>query len=208
MSTSRIEKGFRSFLANVSASRAIRRTVRIVVGAAVLIWLGLQLSHIGWADVWEARPRSPWFYVLWVCLYFQLPLAEMLIYRMIWGLPARDLAAPLLRKRALNQDVFSYSGEVYFFSWLRRHVSGSGRQILGALKDNAIASALASWASTTIFVTGFILAGQVPFVDVLGKRELVVIGVAAILVTVLLAVGIRLRRKILTVPTSTAATAS
>lgn len=186
-------------------SRRTRLWARAIFVILVGLWLVFQLSHIGWAEVWAERPRTPWFYIIWVGLYFQLPLAESLVYRMIFRLPFREVAPPLLRKRALNQDVVSYSGEFYFFLWLRDRLAAPGRRILGAMKDNAIASVLASWTSTTLFVGGFLLAGLIAPLSFVTERQLLVIAIGAAIVMSLILIGVRFRRRLLTLPTRTAA---
>lgn len=185
--------------------RRVRLWLRAAFGITVAAWLVFQLSHIGWMDVWAERPRTPWFYLIWIALYFQLPLAESLVYRIVFRLPFRDVAPPLLRKRALNQDVVSYSGEFYFFLWLRDRLALPARRILGAMKDNAIASVLASWTSTTLFVGGFLLTGLIAPLSFVTERQLLVIAIAATGVLILVAIGIRFRRRLLTLPTRVAA---
>jgi hypothetical protein len=120
------------------------KAVRAVFVVGVIGWLAYQLAGIGWKEVWSARPRTPWFYVLWAALYFQLPFVESAIYSVVWNVPARHVLAPLFRKRALNQDVASYSGEAFFFAWARNRLDLPDRLIAGTLKDNAIVSSLGS----------------------------------------------------------------
>lgn len=86
------------------------RGARAAFVIGVVGWIVYRLSHIGWHAVWEARPWSPWFYLIWLASYLQLAVVEALIYRAIWTVPLGESLLPLLRKRTLNQDVLSGLG--------------------------------------------------------------------------------------------------
>jgi hypothetical protein len=166
----------------------------------VLAWLAYKFSGIGWVEVWESRPRTIWFYLCWFGLYIQLPVVEALVYRVLWNLPVRESLVPLLHKRTLNQDVVAGSGEAFFFLWARPRVGMSTGQIAGTLKDAVIASSFAYWSSIGIFVLlarRFVLSA---LYTVSGPQ---VVAVGAALFFVLLILGIKLRRKILTLSPST-----
>lgn len=176
------------------------KALRLVFILGVVVWLAYQLSDIGWRDVWASRPTTPWFYVTWLGLYLQLPLIEALIYRALWGLPVREGLPPILRKRALNQDVVSYSGEAYFFVWAQQRLSLSGREIGGALKDNAIASSLATWASAVLLIGAFLFAGQIVLTDLIGNQNPLYIATGVALAAVLIGLGAAFRRTLFTLP--------
>lgn len=171
--------------------------------AGVVAWLAYQLSDIGWAEVWRSRPRTPWFYVLWALLYFQLPFVEAFIYRTVWGVPVRDGLAPLFRKRALNHDVASYSGEAFFFAWARKRLPLSDGMIAGTLKDNAIASSLGSWTAVLTLIVTFLLSGHITTGDLLGDAELLYVAFGVTGAAVLIGLGVYFRRTLLTLPART-----
>lgn len=180
-----------------------RRALRVLRAAfvvGVVAWLAYQLTGIGWAEVWAARPRTPWFYVIWLVLYLQLPVVEGFIYRAVWGLPLRDGLPPILRKRALNQDVVSYSGEAYFFVWARQRLGLPDRMIAGTLKDNAIASSLGSWAAAILLISVFLATGQIVLVDLIGEPDVLYVALAVAVVAALAVVGVRFRKTIFTLP--------
>ena len=180
------------------AGRRVLKGVRALFFVGVVSWLVYRLSGIGWADVWEARPRTPWFYLLWLAIYFQLPLVEGFIYRSVWKLPLRESLPPILRKRALNQDVVSYSGEAYFFVWARQRLGLSDREVAGTLKDNAIASSLASWTAAVLLIGVFLYTGQIVLADLIGDQDPLYVTAGVLLAAVVVALGLQFRRTIFT----------
>ncbi len=175
-----------------------RRWIRLGRAAsllAVLVWLAYKVSGIGWQAVWISRPRTPWFYVVWLGLYLQLPLVEALVFRVLWRVPVGRSLLSLVHKRTLNQDVVSGLGEAFFFIWTRRHVGLPARLIVGVLKDNLIASSLASWVSLTVLV--LCAAPMLLSAVMADTHPLFVIG-AALLAVLLVVLGVRFRRTILT----------
>lgn len=178
--------------------RAVLRVGRWALVLGVLGWLGFQLSSIGWGEVWASRPRTPWFYVIWLGLYLQLPLIEAVIYRVVWGVPMRAVLPPILRKRALNQDLVSYSGEAYFFSWARRHLDHPDRLLFGTLKDNAIASALATWTAAILLLCVFLATDQIVLTDLIGDASLAYVTAGVVLAAGVVGLGIWFRGTLLT----------
>jgi hypothetical protein len=68
-----------------------------------------------------------------------LPVSEWLIYRHLWSLPLSGLI-PLLRKRISNGILLSYSGEFYFYVWVRRRTRLTVAAF-GVIKDVSVLSA-------------------------------------------------------------------
>jgi hypothetical protein len=181
-----------------------RRWVKVVRGSFVIgivAWLAYSLSSIGWGDVWAARPRTPWFYVIWLALFVQLPLIESLIYGTMWGVSPRASLSPLARKRVLNQDVVSYAGEAYFFAWARQRLDLPDGFLLGTLKDNAVASSLASWVAALLLVGGCLLTGQIVLADLVGQYDPVQVAAGVGLVVGLATLALLFRRMLFTLPT-------
>lgn len=161
--------------------------------AGILAFLGVQLTSIGWGEVWKSLPRTPWFYVLWAAIYLQLPVVETLIYRTLWGLPLRHGLPVLLRKRVLNTDVVGYSGDVYLYAWAQQVASVPKNRVLGAVKDNAIASSLGSTLASILMLAGFLFAGQIALVDLVDNQDPVyaIGGIVLVVVVVVLLVVFR-----------------
>jgi len=190
MSWSSLRDRVRAF-ADTERGALILKGLRWTFIAGILAFLGVQLTSIGWGDVWQSLPRTPWFYVLWAAIYLQLPVVETLIYRVLWGLPLRHGLPVLLRKRVLNTDVVGYSGDVYLYAWAQQVASVPKNRVLGAVKDNAIASSLGSTLASILMLAGFLFAGQIAVVDLVDNQDPVyAVGgiVLVVVVVVLLAV--------------------
>jgi len=162
-----------------------------------------QLSGIGWQEVWISRPRTPWFYIIWALLYSQLIFVELAIYGRLWHVRLRDLWPVLFRKKVLNTDIVSYAGEAYFFLWAQKRVPHPTRQILGTIKDNAIASMLGSWSAALLLLGGFLYGGQITLLDIIGETTPFYIIGAVPLAAIGLSLLARFRRTIFTLPTRT-----
>lgn len=111
-----------------------------------------QLLGSGLQGLHAAMPASPWYFVTFALLYATPPLADYVIFRRLWALPAAGLAA-LTVKRIANEVLFGYAGEAYFFAWAKAHARGAvpfGATPFGAVKDVAILSAMAGNAVTLV----------------------------------------------------------
>jgi hypothetical protein len=83
-------------------------------------------------------PAAAW--PLFAATYLAQPLADWVIFHRLWKLRLGGLAETL-RKTVLNEIVFGYSGEAWFYLWARRHRDLSDAPF-GAIKDVNILSAL------------------------------------------------------------------
>jgi hypothetical protein len=166
----------------------------------VVGWIAYRLSRIGWPAVWEARPWSPWFYVIWLASYLQLAVVEALIYRAIWTVPLGESLLPLLRKRTLNQDVLNGLGEAYLFFWARRRLPITDSEIVGTIKDNLISASLGAWMSLGVLI---LVAKPMPLTRVLVDRGQVAVAAAASVLVALAALAVRFRRTVFTLPLRT-----
>jgi hypothetical protein len=105
--------------------------------------LAVVFHHVRRADLAsELRrlPLHPVFWALFLLSYCSTPLAEWLIYRRLWLIPANGFLA-LLRKQISNELLFDYLGEIHFYAWARQRV-GMTNAPFGAIKDIAIVSAI------------------------------------------------------------------
>jgi hypothetical protein len=80
--------------------------------------LAYELLGKGLAGLTAAVPASPLFYVSFALFYMALPVGDYLIFRRLWGIPLTGLVA-LTKKRIANDVLVNYSGEAYFYSWVR-----------------------------------------------------------------------------------------
>lgn len=131
--------------------RALRRA-QYALMAGVVVYLVYRLSLVGWREVIDNLPSSPWFYALFAMRYFAMPLLEIPAYELVWGRPLWRYVTAFVRKRVYNFAVMGYSGEAFFTLWARRRLALSDQRILAGVKDNNILSALASNAATVMLI--------------------------------------------------------
>ena len=112
---------------------------------AAVIW---RLQQLDLGGIWAHLPTSPGFWLLFPFYYFSLSIADWVIFRKLWRIPAAGIAA-LLRKRLSNDLLIGYSGELYFYTWARRRADLSAAPF-GAIKDVAILSAIVGNVVTLI----------------------------------------------------------
>jgi hypothetical protein len=113
-----------------------------ILSGAFLVAIVLQLGQIDAQQLQDALPQNLWFLPVLLALYFALPVADWIIFRRLWALPASGFFI-LLAKRIGNEVLISYSGEVYFYLWARKR-SDLTAAPFGAIKDVNILSALAA----------------------------------------------------------------
>lgn len=107
---------------------------------AILIAVIIELRSVDFSEVWALLPTQPLFWVVFAASYFASPLADLLIYRRLWQMPASGFGA-LLRKLIGNELLFGYVGELYLYTWARRRTAMTSAPF-GAIKDSAILSAM------------------------------------------------------------------
>ncbi len=120
------------------------------ISAALLITVVLRLQNFGFAASIAALPKSFGFWLAFAAYYLSLPFSEWLIFRRLWRLPAKGIAA-LLRKLVSNEILLGYSGEAYFYAWARQHAKLVATPF-GAIKDVSILSALAGNLITIVML--------------------------------------------------------
>lgn len=165
------------------------------VTAAVIAYLAYQMTHIGWGRIWAALPTTPWFYVLFLALYFLLPIFQSIGYSIIWQRPFRRLFPPLLKSGVYNKEVLNYSGEMYLFSWARAHLNLTDGEIAHHIKDNTIVSSVASTSNAVVLLGIFLTTGMVTF-PMLSDRTWVYMVAGVVGIIAILAVGIRFWRSV------------
>ncbi len=124
----------------------------------VIVYLVYRLGQLGWGDLLEALPTSPWFYLLFLVIYLVQPLAELITYRQIWPVPSWAGLRALIRKRVFNEEMAGYSGEVYFFWWLYKKLGVAQAEAFRAVRDVNILSSVASMTTAAALLA--ILGGS------------------------------------------------
>ena len=140
------------------------KALQFLVMAAVVLFLASKLTAVGWHDVWASLPTTPWFYLIFIVMFFAFPVAELMIYRLMWGVDFKGQFGMFVRKRVYNYAVLSYSGEAYMAFWARRRLDLRDRVIFSTIKDSNILSGLASNSFTVIMLAIFFLTGQLSII--------------------------------------------
>lgn len=173
--------------------RRLLRIGRAVLTVGILGYLVYELSGLDITEVARGLPRTAWFYLLLVLLYFLLPTVQLLAYRMVWPFEIRSAISAFIKKRILNKDVLGYSGEVYLFTWARNHVALPARSLGETVRDMNIVSAVASTFMAVVLLTIFIFKGQINISSLLGEAQTIALagGLAFTLIFVLVVLRLR-----------------
>lgn len=142
---------FRRAIEDLRIRRALH-VLRWTVPIGVVGYLAYTLTHLGWAHVWEARPRMISFYAILALQFFLLPVADFLIYRNLLGAGKKLPLTPFLRKQYLNKVMLDYSGEAYWYFWAKRNLHLEKGVLLHAVKDSNILSAGAGLTMVWVMV--------------------------------------------------------
>ncbi len=154
---------FKSLLESMRDNRLVHQFAK---GAQALLILGVfyyltvKVAAIGWQDVMDALPTSPWFYIFVIAMYFAYPVGEWLVYRLLWGEVAHKRFDVFVRMRIYNAAVMSYTGEAYLGIWAHKQIGGRKRDIAGKIKDSQILSALSSNSLTIVLLAMLFASGR------------------------------------------------
>lgn len=99
-----------------------------------------QLRTMDYRALLHLIPGSPVFWIAFTLFYLAGPLSEQIIFGRLWKLSWKAFPA-LLRKQVSNEILVSYLGELYFYTWAKRHTQITTAPF-GAIKDVAILSAM------------------------------------------------------------------
>jgi hypothetical protein len=134
--------------ADLRAPRTLSMLAGVAASAALLAAIAYQLRDATPAAA-ELMTRLPWTAItVFAVLYLVQPLADLVIYRRLWGLPLSSLWA-LMRKTSINEAVLGYAGEAYLYFWARRRAVLANPP-LATIKDVNILSAIIGFAFTLI----------------------------------------------------------
>jgi hypothetical protein len=133
--------------------------LRLVLTATALWFVGDRLAHIGTQSIITALPASWLYYGLLILSYFAGPLFDWAVYRRFWPLSRADVVL-FLRKRALNEGVVDYAGEVDFYIHMRGHPRAAS-----LIKDVNLLSGFVSNGATVLLLIGLAAGGRLDFLD-------------------------------------------
>lgn len=184
----------------------MQKIVRRVVILAIVGVIVYQLSRIGWSEVLRNLPTNPLFYILFVVIFLVNPVGEIFIYRQIWPIRRWEMFKTFLTKRVYNEEVMGYSGEVFLFSWARKHLDRGDREILKNIRDNNILSAVSSYLVAFILAGLLVFFGVIDLESLLGDVSLAYVIGGALIILVLVIVVVQFRRYVFALPFSKAIT--
>lgn len=179
-----------------AVGRIMIRIFRLVILGAILLWLGYNLYEVGWQAVWNHLPTHPLFYLLFLLMYISAPVADIMIYRYTWRFDIWKNLFAFVKKRVLNTDVVGYSGELYFFTWARRHIGLDDLRIGEIIRDYNILSALASNSRAVVFLLIFSYWAWDPIVELVGVVDPVYVVLGGVVVLILAPIAVRFRKYI------------
>ncbi len=180
--------------------KLILRILQFGAVAAVLYYMLQKLGKIGWAEVSQSLPETPWFYIMFLAMYFALPIGEWLVYQIIWGERVKSRFDVFLRARIYNLAIVSYAGEAYLALWAHQNLAHKGRLAISAVKDSNILSALASNSFTVILIAAFFLTGQLEVLTDADPDYGYYIGLSVVVGLFLVPIVLRYHAKILGLP--------
>lgn len=143
----------------------VKKWLRILLQIGIFGTLIYQLADIGFKDILQSLPLNPFFYLIFLVIYFSLPISEIFIYKLKWPLTWRSAFPVFIQKKVLNTDVVGYSGEFFLFHWARNTLGINGKDAAKYVKDNNILSSVASTFITIILVYYFVMSGYISITD-------------------------------------------
>lgn len=93
-----------------------KRIGSLALSAIIIVILVRSIAEIGWDEVVASLPASPLFWAIYLASYLILPVFDFIIYRRWWDFGWKAIAV-FLKKRVMNEALFSYSGETYVMAW-------------------------------------------------------------------------------------------
>jgi hypothetical protein len=194
-----IKKSWQSFSRSETGKRTIRGVGHLLT-FGFIAYLVLQVREMGFTEVWRSLPDTPWFYIIFLGIYFNLTAFETVIYGKMWNQPLWMSIPVLIKKRVYSKDVLGYSGEAYLYLWARKRVELSDRQILHSLKDNVIVSSVATTVVAVGVIALLLVTGQIPLPEPMIRHTAVCVAATVAGGGILGALGVAFRRNILHLP--------
>jgi len=184
--------------------KRILRILRVCILILILTYLGNKLLQLGWKPIWDNLPIQISFYLLFLLLYFSIPVTELFLYRLFWKYNLIKSFPAFLKKRIFNTDVLGYSGEVYFFKWARENINETDIQLAETIRDNNIISSVASTTITITLLVIFIHNGNTTFMDYIGRLDNRYFLLAILIVIILVPLILHFRKYLFSMPVNKA----
>lgn len=177
--------------------RIIADSLRATIVLAIVVFLVVRISQLGWRAVLDGLPRTPWFYLIFLIMYFTLPVTEAVAYGLIWRRSPWQLLPATLRKRVYNRDVAGLTGEISLYFWARRAVDGASSRVFHGLKDNTIVASLTSVGFATAVLVVLLASGAIALPPRIAGHQLELSVGILLMGGALVALAVRYRRTIL-----------
>lgn len=139
----------------------VRRVFRWGIPLTMLGFLAYALGTLGWGKIIQDRPGSLYFYLIVLVPYFVQPIADLFLYRHLFKIGSQLPLLVMLRKRYMNNLMFEYSGEMYFFLWARKNLPLPKGRLMHAVKDSNVLSASAALAVVLAMLVAMVTSGAV-----------------------------------------------
>ena len=162
MSKDKEEKKWKSLL---------KKGIRYLLQVGIIGYLAYKLYDIGFAKVVQSLPGNPLFYLLFILIYFSLPISEIFIYGVKWNFKGFRAFLVFVQKKVLNMDVLGYSGEFYLFYWARDKLKITSVEAMKFIKDNNILSSVSSTFVSVILLIFFLTQGYIDIAKYLPQVE-------------------------------------
>lgn len=167
------------------AGKITARIFRYCVHALIIGILIYQIWNLGISSVLQELPTHPLFYLLFLLIYFSLPIAEYFTYSRSFKLNFLSSQAIFLKKRIYNKTIIGYSGELQLFFWLKKEFDIPEKESFKVVRDNNTLSTIASTFVTVTLLVGFFLTGNITmleFTDIQIGYYLAALGVGVLII--------------------------
>lgn len=188
------------FIIETPRARKVVKWAQTAFVTAILGYIIYQFFKIGWLNLLHSLPGNPFFYILYLPLFFLLPLTEVIIYKIIWSVPAKKLFPALLIKKVYNNEVMGYSGEVFLFLWGKRTLGKKNIDVLRNIKDNNVISVIVSILFTVIILIIFLETNPTIFSTWTRKIPNNQIYYTGISIVIIISLIIKFKRYIISLP--------
>jgi hypothetical protein len=148
-----------------SSGRKLLRLAKYLIQVVIVLILAGQIIQIGWRNILSELPVQPLYYLLFLVLYFTLPVTEYFTYSVRWPIRFWESQGIFLKKRIYNKVVLGYSGEVQLFFWLKSRMGIDKTEAYEVVRDNNILSTLASTSVAFVLLVIFMLTGRLRLDD-------------------------------------------
>jgi len=149
----------------------------------------------------RSLPASPWFYVLFLVRFMNLPIIETLCYSAVWGTNLFRYFGTFMMKYVINTAIASTTGDVYFMLWAVRTLDISYRRAFSAVKDVTLLSAAAANGVAIVVLVGYFAFGDTSLAESAGKGTVTAIVAVTLAAAALSLLMLAFRGKVLAVTT-------